>query len=350
MADLRRSPHRWRPVLALLLLAPLVGEYLLGNTPVTELGSLPLYLPLYGCGALLIREMTRRTGRGWPTMLLLGAAYGLWEEGPVDQMLWNPQYGGFDFGLTYAGTHVPLLGTSVALLQDVVSMHMIWSISVPIALVEAFRRDPQRPWLGRPGLIVTGLVFAVGSAGLAAIQYAANGRFMASAWQWTVGLVAIAGLILAAFLVPHIPRRQVETAAPNPWLAGCAAFALTSAYWVGQAVLRDRVSDWALVIGWLALAAIAAVVGINWSQRRGWAAEHRAAVAVGALLTYVWVGFTHASDMGVPMSTALIGNVVFGTGALLLAAAALRSAASGRPADSGPAGSVDSDRSTSTGR
>ncbi|MBO2453512.1 hypothetical protein J4573_40920 [Actinomadura barringtoniae] len=328
MVDLRSTPHRWRPVLGLLLLAPLVGEYLLGNTPVTDFGSLPLYLPLYGCGALLIREVARRTGHGWPTMLLLGAAYGLWEEGPVDQMLWNPRYGGFDFGLTYAGTHVPFLGTSVALLQDVVSMHMIWSICVPIALVEAFRRDRQRPWLGRVGLAITALVLAAGSAGLAAIQYAANGHFMASAWQWTVGLVLIGGLILAAFLVPRVPKRQGESAAPSPWLAGCAAFALTSAYWVGQAVLRDRVSDWVLVIGWLALAAIAVAVGISWSHCRGWGAQHRAAVAVGALLTYVWVGFTHASDMGVSLSTALIGNIIFGTGALVLAAAALRSASS----------------------
>ncbi|MET9296937.1 hypothetical protein [Streptomyces sp. NPDC003077] len=325
MMQARKTAHRWRSVLALVLLAPLVGEYLLGNTPISEIGALPLFVPLYGGGALLVREVARRTGRGWPTMLLLAAAYGLFEEGPVDQMLWNPHYGGIDFGLVYAGTHVPLLGTSVALLQDVVSMHMIWSICVPIALVEAFSRDPRRHWLGRPGLSVTAVVFAAGSLFLAAMQYAANDRFMASPRQWTVGVVLIAGLIIAAFCVGRRPTLPSTTNAPLPWRTGCAAFVLTSVYWIGQSLLRDHVPDWIMAAAWLALAAVAVIVGTGWSRRRGWGAPHRTALAVGALLTYVWVGFTHAADMGVPLATALTGNVLFGTGALVLAAAAVRS-------------------------
>ncbi|WP_306318998.1 MULTISPECIES: hypothetical protein [unclassified Streptomyces] len=328
MNDVRRTPHRRRSTVALLLLAPLVGEFLLGNTPISDFGSLFMYLPLYGCGALLVRESARHTGRGWPTMLLLGAAYGLFEEGPVDQMLWNPDYGGVPFGLVYAGTQVPLLGTSVALLQDVVSMHMVWSVCVPIALVEAFSRDPRRPWLGRPGLGVTAVVFALGSFGLAALQYAYNDEFMASPWQWTVAVVLIAALVAAAFLVDRVPlpRPLVRAAeAPTPWWTGCAAFALTSAYWGGQSLLRDHVSDWLVVVFWFLLAAAAVTLGIRWSHGPAWGATHRVSVAVGALLTYVWVGFTHASDMGVPLRVALVGNVVLGAGALVLAAAAVRS-------------------------
>ncbi|MBC2879251.1 MULTISPECIES: hypothetical protein [Streptomyces] len=325
MNDARGTPHRWRSVFGLILLAPLVGEFLLGNTPISDLGALILFIPLYGCGALLIRETARRTGRGRPTMLLLGAAYGLFEEGPVDQMLWNPHYGGVPFGLVYAGTHVPLLGTSVALLQDVVSMHMIWSICVPIALVEAFGRAPQRPWLGRLGLSVTGVVFAAGSLGLAALQYAYNDRFMASAWQWTVGAVLIAGLVVAAFLAGRSTGPRSLAAAPAPWRAGCAALALTSAYWAGQLLLRDHVPDWIVVFFWLLLAATALVVGLRWSRGRGWGDGHRVAVAVGALLTYVWAGFPQAADSGTPTAVALTGNAVFGTGALVLAAAAARS-------------------------
>ena len=49
-------------------------------------------MPLYGAGALLVRESARRLGRGWPTIALFAAAYALIEEGPVDQMIFNPGY------------------------------------------------------------------------------------------------------------------------------------------------------------------------------------------------------------------------------------------------------------------
>lgn len=56
------------------------------------LASLGIFIPLYGTVAVLIREITRRTGRGWPTILLLGAAFGLIQAGLIDQSLFNPGY------------------------------------------------------------------------------------------------------------------------------------------------------------------------------------------------------------------------------------------------------------------
>jgi hypothetical protein len=76
---------RVAPVAGLFLLAPLVGEYLLGNASIVELPALPILALLCGSGAILVRELARRTGRGWPTMLGLGLAYGLLEAGPIDQ-------------------------------------------------------------------------------------------------------------------------------------------------------------------------------------------------------------------------------------------------------------------------
>lgn len=45
------------PVLAVLLLAPWVGEFLLGNISVRQLPALLILALLYGCGALSIREV-----------------------------------------------------------------------------------------------------------------------------------------------------------------------------------------------------------------------------------------------------------------------------------------------------
>ena len=79
-------------VISLFLVAPLVAEYLLGDLPLKLLSALIVLAPAYGGGALLIRETARRTGRGWPTMLMLGAAYTLIGEGLVSQSLFNPDY------------------------------------------------------------------------------------------------------------------------------------------------------------------------------------------------------------------------------------------------------------------
>ncbi|HEY1376950.1 MAG TPA: hypothetical protein VGF55_09155 [Gemmataceae bacterium] len=40
-----------------------MGEYLLGNVSIVEIRALPILALLYGSGALLIREVARRTGR-----------------------------------------------------------------------------------------------------------------------------------------------------------------------------------------------------------------------------------------------------------------------------------------------
>ena len=59
--------RRFVPALALFALAPLIGECLLGNLTIPEIGLLPPVLaPMYGGGALLIREATRTSRRwGW---------------------------------------------------------------------------------------------------------------------------------------------------------------------------------------------------------------------------------------------------------------------------------------------
>jgi hypothetical protein len=77
---------RAAPMLALLLLAPWVGKFLLGNISIRRLLALLILVLLYGCGALLIREVTRRTGRGWPH--LVGGA---WRPGPLGRQTLTDQ-------------------------------------------------------------------------------------------------------------------------------------------------------------------------------------------------------------------------------------------------------------------
>ena len=103
--------------------------------------SLPVaiaLLPLYGCGALLIREVARRTDRGWPTIVLLASAYSLIEEGFLTQSLFNPNYVGqrlLDYG------YIPRLGTSLNWSVLVLSIHVVWSIATPILIAEGIAAE-----------------------------------------------------------------------------------------------------------------------------------------------------------------------------------------------------------------
>lgn len=75
-----RLLRRSRPALGLFVLSPLVAEFLLDNMSIDAVAVLLFIAPLYGGGAILIREATRHTGRGWPTMILLGVAYAVFVE------------------------------------------------------------------------------------------------------------------------------------------------------------------------------------------------------------------------------------------------------------------------------
>ena len=126
--------RRWvAPVIGLFFLSPLVAEFLLGNIAIDAIWVLLIIAPLYGGGAVLIREVARWNGRGWPTMMLLALAYAVIEEGWVTQSLFNPSYFGFDL---LGPAYMPFLGMGAWWTLYVLTIHMIWSIAVPIALVE----------------------------------------------------------------------------------------------------------------------------------------------------------------------------------------------------------------------
>ena len=323
-----RAPgaRRWPLVVGLFLLAPYVGEFLLGNQPIVSLPWLFALAPMYGGGALLIREVGRRLGGGWPVLILLAAGYALLEEGPIDQMLFNPDY----LGLPSFAGFAPLggLGISATLVQGSLTLHTVWSICVPIAIVEGFAAEPTRPWLGRAGLATTAAVFAVGCAALTFVQYDSY-RFVATATQFGVVGAAIVLLVAAAVLVARRwpgPYRPAPGARPAPTAlrVGAAAFGLSSGYWAIDTVAGWFAGPWVSIAIWAAYAAGCAVLLLRSAHRPGWGRTHRLAVGGGLLLTYVWYGLLHSVELGTPLVLGVVGTTVFGTGAVCLLLAAVR--------------------------
>lgn len=309
--------HRYLPVLGLFLLAPLVGEFLLGNVAITGIALLPLFALLYGSGALLIRELARRAGRGWPTIGLLAAAYALVEEGPVDQLLWNDSYAGHDY--LHGPSYLLALGMSVELTQTVLALHVVWSICVPIALVEACVPDrAETPWLGRIGLLVTGIVFALGAGIVFAGTYSEEGFVASPAQLGGIGVVII-GLVALAFRLPALRVRPVDVPVPAPLWVGAAALAATSVYWAPSVLVTAEWYEWAGVCVWVVVAVVGVTTVLAWSRRRDWGPRHRFALAAGATLTYVWVAFpVQPEEGGVSIAVDILGNAVLGAAAIAL--------------------------------
>src|SRR6266540_23584 len=156
--------QRYLPVLTLFILSPWVAEVLFGATPLSRLGALLVVAPLYGGGAILIRELARRHGPGWGPIFLLGAAYGIIEEGLAIQSIFNPDL--FNAGLLGGRA----LGVNWVWSLWTIGYHIVWSIGIPILLAELlFPTRRAEPWLGRVGMITVGTLYVLGVLAIAAI-------------------------------------------------------------------------------------------------------------------------------------------------------------------------------------
>ena len=149
------------PALVLFFLAPAIAELLSGSAPPSEFFNpvgLLLLASLYGSGALIVREMKVRWKKGYVTMFVLGAAYGMIEEGLVVKSLFDPEW--VDLGIL--GDYGRWLGVNWVWAEWLTIYHAIFSIAIPITLVElAFLERRNERWVGNRKLV--GLVVLLGA-------------------------------------------------------------------------------------------------------------------------------------------------------------------------------------------
>lgn len=276
------------PALFLAFLSPLVAEFLLGDQYLTgppsfaQLGTLFEFVALYGCGALLVRELARRTGRGWPTMLTLALAFGVIEECLLTQSMFNPDYVGqhlLGYGL------IPALGISGPWTVLVLTLHVVWSICTPIALTEAVSGD-RGPWLKRSfGVVV--VLYVLGAVATFFFSYFIGAHFLASATQLCMAAVVAVAVAFAAFAF------QPSTPAPtgSEWAGLAIGLLASSAFQLVRELPNDTLNPWVMVTILLALEALTAAVVLKW--RPG-----VFGLTAGALVTYCWVGMATAISAG----------------------------------------------------
>jgi hypothetical protein len=291
-----------------MALAPWAAECSWGGFTAVGFVSVVVFLgPLYGGAAVLIRETARRTGGGWPVIVLLAAAFGVLQAGLVDQSMFNPDYLSdtqfADQGAAAQATLVPVLGFSGGQAFSFVSTHVALSICAPIAIVESFVQPGRRleAWLRGPALAVVGVVYVLGSLLIFADEFGRK-KLIASPLQLAVAVLVVLALVGVAML----PRRRRESrragrSAPRPMWAGLVA--------LGAHLSADLVPGWAGVAIHVAAISIAAAVIMAWSRRTGWGQPHVLAAWAAGLLVAAAGAYSVPNYEPASPTAALTGDI-----------------------------------------
>ncbi|MBF6341544.1 hypothetical protein IU450_37545 [Nocardia abscessus] len=329
----------------LIVLAAAIPEILTGTTTLTgsttilsNIVGLPLRIGLYGPGALLIREVVRRRGGSWPSMLILGALFaaifeGLLEPGWLTPQLFPPHghpYGAaFGVFWTYAAFNIVF--------------HSIWSVTLPIVLTETlFHRRRFHSWLGATGIRLAAVIFILDAAFSAIYfrrvtlpRYGVDADIDAVKYLGVVVFLVLLALLSGRSIKWAIQIEHSATRVPPPWAVGLTAGAGTLVWFatIAPDSWARHLPIPATLLLQFAIAAAGYLLVREWTTRVGWENRHRLAVVAGALAGETLGGYLLFHRTG--------ANLVFEFGVGIVAVTALViTAAAGTHAGGGDHGGL----------
>jgi hypothetical protein len=305
------TPTRYAgPIWTLILLAPFIAEILSGATRLSVLFAFIPETMVWGCGALLCRELVRRWRAGGVSLLLLGLGLSIAEEFVIQQTSLAP--------LPFPGAHADYgraFGINWLYFLFMLGYESVFVVLVPVAVTELlFPAARREPWLRRRGFIATCFVFVAGSL-LAGYAWIKRARPSLHAAPYHAPAITVAAGVFAIFflgVMAHALRRSRTTepdptpACPafaprrvvHPWLAAPAAFVLAAGWnWlIALEFTPVRYAAWIPITLGCAWALVAFVLIHHWSKASGWDQPGRGeiarwALAFGAILPMMTVSY-----------------------------------------------------------
>ena len=309
---MRRLAH---PSVVLYFLSPIIAELLSGSAPPAEFFSPFTFLLLtafYGSGALLIRELTFRWQKGWPTILLLGLAYGIVEEGLAVKSFFDPAW--MDLGPL--GEYGRWAGVNWVWSMGLTLYHAVFSIALPILLTNLlFPGWKRKPWLRRRTFRLWGVVLAL-------VVLLCNLFLTTYRPSWLhlmLSAVAVVALFLLARRAPAAPSVAPVTSLPRPrslfWLTFAATLGLLALLWVLPNTALPPLGTLALMILWAAILVRAVARLANHTDR---SPTHAHAAACGGLLFFILLAPLMQLDPAAPDNRAGMSLVALGMSIFLI--------------------------------
>ncbi len=181
-----------KAALFLIIFSPSIAELLSSSAPPLEFFNPIGFLFLttfYGFGALLIREFRIRRGLGYSSVLFLGMAYGIVEEGISVKSFFSTDWP--DLGaLAWYGR---ALGVNWVWSFALTIYHGVVSIFIPIVITEILFRDiDDEPWIkSRRNIAIIASVFIFD---VLFFNLVFVGHFQPSPLHYLLSLLSIASL------------------------------------------------------------------------------------------------------------------------------------------------------------
>jgi hypothetical protein len=267
-----------------MLLSPSAAELLSGSAPPVEFFSpfgLLILITWYGFGAVLCRELSIRWQSGLAGLFLLGAAFGILEEGIFVKTFFDPQATDLGIFQTFgwgAGANWPWL-------LELTIYHALVSITLPVLVTASlWPEQREQPWLSRRGILVLACILAI---------MAILGWFIlspAEAWppylpgpgQFLGSLVAITALVWLARKIRHKPSSSTLARRWPLFLVGIG----WGIWMLGIWLISESTRSTALTLLWI-LSMAAAL--LTFSYVRLQALDRAALVGAGTLAAGSWL-------------------------------------------------------------
>ena len=194
-------------ILVLAIATPGIPEYLTGSSNFSEIVFSPpsffvtlfFNIGMYTAGALLIREFSVRFGKGWVSILLLGCAYGIMEEGIAVHSFFLSSTESIASTLAVYGRFA---GVDWSLVLGIDLFHSIFSIALPLLLLKlAYPEISGKPLLGKRGLPLTLIVYLADIALINFSQISVTGS-APNPGEYLLFIAAAIVLAMIAYIVP----------------------------------------------------------------------------------------------------------------------------------------------------